>query len=213
MTGQLQCWPLSFLWAAPLNTSMLQLITKEDDPTTLIPLADLKTHCRVEHTADDVYITGLMGAAISFIENESQRDFFPSTWEEQFPYFPGCYTPHLHLIQSPLSTISHVKYYDTDNTLQTMDSESYSVMKPTNVRGFIFPSESNYWPSTYCRPDAVQVRYTTGWATVPAPFVHAVKLLVGAWYEHREGETSLQTKQLELGVSRLIQQLTTPGYA
>jgi uncharacterized phiE125 gp8 family phage protein len=193
---------------------MKTLITKSSDPTTVISLADVKAQSTLEHSADDTLITALMASAIDHLEYSTGMVFYDTTFDEVLPYFPGC-RGSITLQGAPLKAITYLKYYDPDGTLTTMDAEDYLVMTPALSRGFICPSpDVSYWPSTQCRPDAVTIRYTSGWpsSTVPAAAKHMIRLLVVTWYEHREAEGTIQTKQLELGLERLINQLTPAGY-
>ena len=82
-----------------------------------------------------------------------------------------------------------VKYYDSDNVLQTLDSDDYDVddvSEPARIRSVATTS----FPSTYDRLNAVQVRFVSGYGSdasaIPNPLIQAIRLIIGHWYENRE---------------------------
>lgn len=187
----------------------MPLVQVSKTATLPVALTDVKQHLRVEIEQDDDYITGLINAAVEYIEQETGRDFFGRTWDLVLCGFPRSGKGKIELPRPPLLSVESVTYHDTANASQTLDSSEYYTIKPTNLPGYIEPVE--VWPDTYDRPDAVAIRFSTG--SQPDIFKHAVRMLVGHWYESREtvviGNIS---KDIEHGVSRLVGLLRVGGY-
>jgi hypothetical protein len=91
-------------------------------------------------------------------------------------------------IALPGGTVSAVtvKYYDGNDVDQTLDpSEYYAALdrQPALLRS------KTTWPTTAFRPDAVRITYTVSDLSADdlAMVSHAIRLIVGNWYENREG--------------------------
>lgn len=65
----------------------------------------------------------------------------------------------------PAYSISHVKYYDADNTLQTVSSSLYRLSQGNAASTLEFDQDFTY-PALYSRSDAVQVTYLAGYSSV-----------------------------------------------
>ena len=103
-----------------------------------------------------------------------------------------------------MTALTSIKYDDTDDTEQTYSSANYwtdLLSVPARVQ------VKTSWPSTKVKPGAVRIRLAAGYATVteiPAVLLHAVKLLVGHWYENREATNTLTIKDIPLGIDALL---------
>lgn len=64
-----------------------------------------------------------------------------------------------------------VRYYDEANVLQTLESARYTLVPARRSMLALLPSF--IWPSTYARPDAVQIEYTAGYAPSGSPSTEA----------------------------------------
>jgi uncharacterized phiE125 gp8 family phage protein len=158
------------------------------EPITTI---EAKAHLRVEIPDDDTLIYGLIVAARKACEARLKRTLVSTTYDwhlDDWPWFPVS-IPH-----APLQSITSIKYYDTNNAQQTLASSNYHVL--AGSPGRIDLIETFTLPTTYDRPDAVTIRFVAGYGAptvVPANVKAAMKLLVGAWYEHREAIVLGQT--------------------
>lgn len=89
---------------------------------------------------------------------------------------------------SPVQSITQIQYYDTNNAIQTLAGSGYMLFDDR-----LRPIDS--WPSTYDRPDAVQVTAVAGYgddaANVPSTVQQAMLLVVGALYEDRSPVTGV----------------------
>lgn len=142
---------------------------------------DAKTHLRVSGAADDAYIAGLVSAARVWVENHTGQSLIDQTWQLTLDRFPG----RIYLPRGPVSAVSSVGYVDGAGASQEVTPGDYVLDGNWLRRGY-----NVTWPTTRSQPAAVTVTYVAGYGAlataVPADFVHAVRLLVGHWYENRE---------------------------
>ena len=147
----------------------------------IISTADLKAHLRVDHSDEDTLIEALRDAAIEHVENYCNiklgdvtavfyMDGFPMTWE---------------IPVGPVQSIQSIQYNPTSSTTSTLATSNWYadlVRKPARVSVINPPSVADYWHN------GVQVNFTVGYpeADVPAAIVHAIRLIVGHYYEQRQ---------------------------
>lgn len=167
---------------------------------------EAKSHCRVDISTDDDFIDGLIAAATEAVQIRTGRQLINATFRASWESWPR--ESEFRLLREPLVSVSHVKYYDDTETLQTLSSSLYYVdsdstppcveMKP----GAAIPS------LYYERPGLIQITFVAGYGSdatnVPASLKHAIKLLVGHWYENREAHiTNGYARELPDGVKAL----------
>ena len=149
--------------------------------------ADARAHCRVDDTTDNSYLDALVSAAREHCEMFTRRAFINQTWDLYLDEFPA--DGVIRIPKPPCSSITYVKYYDSAGTLTTIDAADYS-LDTVNEPARLTPAYGEVWPSPQCIPNAVIVRFVCGYGVagtaVPTSIVHAMKLLVGHWYENRE---------------------------
>lgn len=175
-----------------------------------ISLVEAKLHLRVDsdNTADDDLINFLITAAREYAENFTGRCLFTTEIDAFYDAFPpsefqlgpvnyqlanvlypsgGC----IWLPRSPVQTIEFVKYYDSNNTLQTLDPSLYLLDNVSEPSRLVPTYAQKFWQFTLPIPNAVQVRLKVGYddsnsALVPASIRQAIKMMIAAWYEFRE---------------------------
>jgi uncharacterized phiE125 gp8 family phage protein len=172
----------------------LSLVTAPTvEPITLL---EAKRHLIVDDADDDDLITALISAAREFCETFTHRAFLTQTWDLQLEGFPWGFEP-LWIPKPPLQitpTPPVVTYVDTNGDTQTWSASLYTVDAPQGPyarMGRIVPAYFQIFPVTRRVPVAATVRFLAGYgttaATVPASIKAAMKLLLGVWYENREG--------------------------
>lgn len=172
-----------------------------------VSLEDMKSHLRVDFDAEDLTILGLIEVARDWVETRIGRTLINRTYTLRRDCFPaGCF---LELKFPPLASVTEVRYYDADNTLQTLAAEKYQTIADHFLSSGLELLPDNEWPTTTIRSDAVQVEFVAGYgsssSSVPAAAKHAIKMLVGHWYENREAVVvGTITKEIEIGVEGLL---------
>ena len=160
-----------------------------------ISVADAKRHLRVEHSDDDLLIKRLIETAVSMVDVTGVlgKAMITQTWGESL---------------GPIQSVSAIKYYDTDNALQTDTLSNYFVLG-TSGRTTIKPKSGYTWPTTFTRDDAIKIEYVIGYGDtfrdVPSTVRHALFMLVAHYYENRENELiGTMSKTLPFGFEALI---------
>lgn len=89
-----------------------------------------------------------------------------------------------------LTTVTTVKYYNLEGTLTTLtESDYYWVVTTTDPGRIVRKYDATYPELQYGRPDAIEIAFTAGYgatsAAIPDEIKHAMKLLIGNYYEQR----------------------------
>lgn len=169
-----------------------------------ITVEDLKAHLRVDSADEDVLIEIYAGAATAQLDGYHGilgRALVTQTWRQDFDSFDD-----LRLPLGPVSSVTHVKYYDGDNALQTLSSSVYRLLTDESG-GYLELVSGEAWPSIYTRDDAVQVTFVAGVAVdqIPSDIRAAIMLMAADLYANREtvGE-GLSMVPMSMTVDRLI---------
>nr|WP_321457192.1 head-tail connector protein [uncultured Cohaesibacter sp.] len=170
-----------------------------------VTLDEIKTHCRVDGESEDDYLTGLLQAAVSYLDGYSGilgKCLMTQEWAQEFEWwgdFPLCLGPFLDL--------TSIAYFDEDGESQTVDLSSVRIER--RVLGAVACLKVGAsWPDA--DPDAgpITVTWRVGYedaAAVPAGIRHAIKLMVGHWFENREAVViGTITSQVPLAVDALL---------
>lgn len=155
----------------------------------IMSTVECKKHLRIDFSNDDDYINSLAMMAQQTIENYCNIILMETTvrqycqfWEDTFELF------HSPVQNSGEASITHIKYYDDNDVLQTLASSKYSVnLYSCPVQ--IVPAQNEAYPPLYNRLDAIEVRYRVGYPTsaeVPQAIKQCILILVGQYYENRQ---------------------------
>jgi len=173
----------------------IQLITAQTE--WAVELEEVKKHLRVTKTGDDAYIyelitkTGddayiyeLIYAAQAKVEDDYDLGLNEATYDLLLDKFPA----EIEIWRWPIASITSVKYTDADGDTQTVSDTNYKTdlfTKPARI----VPISTYAWPATIDQPNAVQVRFVTGFtspAVIPGDIKQAMYLIIGDWYDNRE---------------------------
>ena len=149
-----------------------------------VSLTEAKSHLKVDTTADDTYIESIIKAATQLSEEYTNRFFIDTVIEQYASSFAELET----LFKSKVSVISFVKYYDSNNTLQTLSDTIYDAQvryEPAQIQ----LADGQSYPAFTKRNDAVEVKYTVGYGAasdVPEIIKQAILLTIGNFYANRE---------------------------
>lgn len=191
----------------------LELVT----PPTTEPVTrdESKLHCRIDTTADDTYIDGLIVAAREFVELQTRRALISQTWRLVLDNWPGGSGPwwdgvregiismvdaaqYVDIRKGGFLAITSVVTVNEDGTTTTWDSANYYAVT-RNGMGRLVKVAGATWPIIAIpvrQAGGIVITFTAGYGTtaasVPASLRQAIKDIVLHWYETREavGETS-----------------------
>lgn len=179
----------------------IKLIT--DVSTELVSLAELKTHLRIDVTDEDSYLPALITAAREYCEQFTGRTIGTKTLEGILNDFPCDY---IDLYESPIQSITSVKYTDADGDETTWDS-SYYISNLDVIPEKIYPAYGLTFPAFVPYPSgAVRIRYQAGHtsANLPESIKQAILLVAGDLYENREATSEKRVYELPFSVKALL---------
>ena len=178
-----------------LPASQAQVVTK----ATQLPVsfAEAKHHLRVFHDNDDDQIARMLRQAVETAAGFTGRQFVTQTWQILFRDFPSGRI--LELPFPPVASVTHVKYYDVANALQTFSSGDYTTFFPDDAEGVIELDTDASWPLVYDRMDACEVEWVAGYGApefVPEWIKSGILLYLKADYD-REAESDRMIEAAE----------------
>lgn len=167
-----------------------------------VTLAEAKSQCRVDGTDDDTYLNALIAAAAAHVEKYTGRSLLEQTWR----LTTSAFADEILLPYGPVQSVTTVAYYDTAGGDQTL-ATGWGLDNTVDPARIVKDTDAS-WPATQTRFDAVRITYVAGYAEAPAPVKHAMLLLIGHWYEHREavGESMAE---LPMAVDALLSNYRT----
>lgn len=176
------------------------------DPVTL---SEVKAHLNINHDADNELLSNLIKVAVESCQNLTNLSFISQTWTGYNKYL----TTILEIPRAPTISISTVKYYDSDNELQTISSDNYFLSFDGAFSNIVFVTDYTL-PTLYNRPDAVQIEFVAGFGVaaddVPMPIKQAILLTIGHFYAHRESVSIDKMDIVPETVQMLLFQYKTP---
>lgn len=175
---------------------------------SVLPLSvdELKGQTRVDWADDDALIERLISAAVSHLDGYSGilgRAIINQTWKIEADDF--CETMRLPV--GDASSVTSIKYYDTDNAQQTASNSLYGLFTDS-LGPFIELKTGQSWPSVYDRRDAVEIIWVSGYGAastaVPEAIRHGIALLASHWYENRAAVAEGGWNELPFAVKALL---------
>lgn len=158
---------------------------------TVITRKEAKIHCRMdlETHDEDVMIDRVVATATQMCENEiaGHRQFLTATYDVPVSDW---WCGRLKLPRPPLQQLEAVFYYDTDDDLQTLESDLYEVTRPLKQPGTIELKPNETWPDVQCdREYPIKIRFRCGYgdaAAVPLVAKQAILITTAALMGHRQ---------------------------
>ena len=180
----------------------LKLITEPSlEPVTL---AEAKAHLMTNHDESDSDISAKISESRKDCETECGRAFITQTWKLFLDEFPKGLKP-INLPLPPVQSVTWVKYYDADGTLQTLDAAEYHTALEGDPPRIV---TVNGWPATETRrPQAVEVQFVCGYGTaanVPSDIKAAIKLVLGHRFRHRGDEDPAISATMPIAAKRIL---------
>lgn len=157
-----------------------------------LTLDDAKLHARVTHNRENVLIDAYITASRQAFEQFASRAAFTQTWLASFSRFSEVLPLPM---AAPLQSVTSVKYYDTDGTLQTLATSYYTVTTSTEP-GQIERAPDQSWPSVQAdREFPVLITYVAGWdavTSIPEMVKQGMRLMLASFAEDRLGAAEIE---------------------
>lgn len=189
---------------------MLKLVTIDQVDPWGMTLAEIKDAIYVTGSDYDSLISSIAKTAREYSEGRIWKQIIPASYVLYLDSFPDL----IELPKPPIIAVASIKYYDTNDTLQTFSSSLYQVdlySDPCRIK----PVSGQDWPDVYDRLNAVEVAFTCGFDdsddrhTLPENIKTAQKMLIKHLYDNRssimigEGRT-LDVKEIPLSTNYLL---------
>tara|TARA_R110002051_G_scaffold103198_1_gene174957 strand:- start:19102 stop:19713 length:612 start_codon:yes stop_codon:yes gene_type:complete len=156
-----------------------------------VELEDAKSHLRVVQNDDDEYIQTLCFAAQQTVEKYCNILLLRTTVIQRGDTFGDIGELYFSPVEnSGEGTLTHIKYYDADDVLQTWAATNYNFDNfSCPMRIGLAPISGADIPGIARKLNAVEVKYEVGYSTaaeIPKALKQAILILVGQWYENRQ---------------------------
>lgn len=158
-----------------------------------LSVAEAKLWLRVDDSADDALIAGLIEENRRRAERVTGRALVTQSWRLYLDAFPDV----IEVEMPPLASVASITYADVNGDTQTLATTVYEV-DSYSTPARITTAYGQWWPSTYERLNAVTVSFTAGTAAggVDAEFVGRLKAAVAHCYRNRERRDEAWLDQL-----------------
>lgn len=172
-----------------------------EPPPALLTLAQVKAHVRPDTDEADDYLRDLVAVAQGQIDGPAGwlgLSVGPQTLELRGPDLAALAGEDRPLPYGPVIEIASAGVIAPDGTTVAIDPAAYLLADDALV---LAPGRS--WPAPAPRPDAARIRYRAGFpsaATVPAPILQAMLVMVALLYENRLGDGDLAGNRTVAGL-------------
>jgi uncharacterized phiE125 gp8 family phage protein len=162
------------------------LITAPAEVT--VTLTEAKAWLWVDHSDHDTMITAMIAAATGHMDGHGGvlgRCLVTQTWRQDYE----TWSDELRLPFPGIQSITHVKYYDEDGTLQTVTNTEYELYED-EIGGVVkFKDDFDIPNLDDDRKAPVQITFVAGYgaaSAVPEQLKAAIKMHVANMYAYRE---------------------------
>jgi len=165
------------------------------DPVTI---EQAKKQCEIAEsdTAHDDHFYRLIESARQELETDCDMAIALQTWK----VLTSCVFDGMQLQKSPIQSITSIKYYDINNTQQTLASSVYAFDVADRT---IRLKYNQSWPSAVNRFDAWEITYLCGYTNPPGIAVQAMLILIEKYFLGREALKEPEFKTYERLVMKL----------
>lgn len=176
--------------------------TRIADPAeSVLTLADAKLHLRVDASDEDAYITSLIAAAEAYLDGRAGilgRCMVTQTWRYKLASLPALVPLGMPDAQSVTGT-----YLDAAGDTQAVSD--LSVREEASGAVLVYAGDALTFDADEDYPVTVDVVFGFGDASaVPDPLLHAVRVLVGHWYEVRTSAAETPYREVPMAFHSLI---------
>lgn len=149
---------------------------------------EAKAQIRSVQNQEDGLVASYIKAARQEAENYLSRGLLTQTWT----LMTSDFTDYIPLpMAAPLQSVTHVKYYDTNGTQQTLSS-TYYTLDTTSRPGRIALAADQSWPSVQGsrKVNRIEIAYVVGYTSrdlIPEDIRQGMRLLIGYLDADRDG--------------------------
>tara|TARA_R110002050_G_scaffold2385_2_gene13909 strand:+ start:2451 stop:3029 length:579 start_codon:yes stop_codon:yes gene_type:complete len=174
--------------------------------SNVLTTSEVKSHLKVDTTADDTLIDNLIIAATNSCQEYTNRFFI----ETEITQYGDKWSDVAELFKSPvIADLFNILYYDTNGDPQVLATSKYTldnISEPARLA----PAPGESWPDIIDGLNAVEVNYKVGTrlaANVDNAIKQALLLTIGHWYQNREAViVGRQVNEMPMSAKYLLDQ-------
>lgn len=168
--------------------------------TEVISLVEFKKHIRWDESDDseDTLMTVYLETATRQAENYTGRTLLTGSWTTTIDKFYSQVT--LDIVPVDLTSLV-IKYYDSDDVLQTLPVDNYKARIKNDQAVIEFTGSL---PNLYDKYDAVVFEFDAGYSDVPYPIKNAILIQAAGYFENRQSEISGTSNPIVYGFHQLL---------
>lgn len=175
-------------------------------PMPVVTWEDADQHLHLSgDTSQKAEVEAMIAAATATLDGPDGwlgRALGQQTLEVRLDAWEAC--NRLTLPFPPVIEVMALTYLDASRVAQTVDSADFELAGPE----VLFFSSSLPWEGGLWGREAVRVRYTAGYTTIPPPIRSAILLMVGDLYRYRE--TAMVVSGMSVPMSTTVANLLAP---
>jgi len=153
-----------------------------------VSLIDAKIYLKQDFDTEDSLITSLIAAATKTVEVFLRASLLTQTLVLQMDCFPDSRV--IELKNGPVQSLTHIKYYDSNSTLQTWTQSGNYALDNKSVPPVAYLEPDIYWPEVKSdKRNAIEIEYICGYTAatlIPAEIITAIKFIIKHLYDNRD---------------------------
>lgn len=190
----------------PVLNSVL-LVPPASEP---VSLADAKAWLRIDTSAEDSLVAGLIPAARALVEAATRRLLMTQTWRLSFDDWPpGAVAMPL----APVASVAAVRVYDAGGVAQVVDSATWRLFETPDQARIVFSATP---PTPGRAVSGIEIDVVAGYGAandVPQALRQAMLMLIARWFENRGDGLDTGVNLLPVSVASLIAPFRRPRLA
>ena len=182
---------------------MSSITVKTEPQQEPVTLQEVKEYLRVEDSTDERTIRPLIETARRFAEEHMGRALVSTTFTQFYdavsdmdsPLWEGMrtgpylnyYKNYLTLGKGPVTSVTHVKTYQDDDSAETMSTSKYYVDHNREPARIVLRTGETF-PTALRVANAIEVEYVAGYSSIysiPEPIRMGILQHIAHLYEHR----------------------------
>ena len=167
-----------------------------------VTLTQIKSALKVDYTTDDAELTRIRDAVIDFIEDYCGVSILSQRVAQYIDSFET-----VRLTPTPIISIASVQYYNSTNTLTTMPSTDYAMLRAKAPSIWLSFIEA---PEIYQNTEIV-VNMTVGYASLPRHIEQAIIAITGHWYNNPEAGAPITITTVPLSAQFILENIKVKG--
>lgn len=175
-----------------------------------VSLADAKAWLRIDTSAEDTLVTGLIPAARARVEAATRRLLMTQTWRLSLDDWPPC--PGV-IPLAPVASVAVLRVYDAGGIAQAIDPATYRLFDAPDQAQIVFFVPP---PSPGRMASGIEIDVVAGYGAaidVPAPLRQAMLMLIAGWFENRGDAAEPGANALPASVASLVAPYRRPRLA